>query len=241
MSNSSKSSQSLQNNRYRSIAENSINPEKTRQEAFWDNQALHTSEETIKKYEVIMKDAQENIKRAEASISEIKWKSISEQKESINKVPQMEDTNLHIKSDSSWKEEMRSWVKTITNWKWVWEYIEWEFAGEQIFTQKAAINEAKLQGKILPSLEQWWEIIKSINPNIDPNKWWQNDTSIRNILWLKLAGYRKQNGNFYGQGHFGCFWSSTFGRDIEFDKTRIYPVIDGDPECAFSVRCLKKI
>ena len=156
----------------------------------------------------------------------------------ISIVPQIEETNLYIKSDSSWKEEMKNWVKTITNWKWIWEYSEWELKWEQIFTQQAAKDVAKLQGKTLPSIEQWWQIIQGVNPNIKLDWGWQDDTSIRTALKLKLVGYLSPYGDFNYQGDYGFFWSSTAGRSVGFDKSQVFPSDDNYTEYAFSVRCL---
>ena len=78
----------------------------------------------------------------------------------------------------------------------------------------------------------------SINPNIDLNKWWQDDTSIRTVLWLELSGFRGTVGDFYYQGDFGFFWSSSKGHYVEFDAAQVYPVVDIDPSFGFSVRCI---
>lgn len=125
-------------------------------------------------------------------------------------------------------------LKAIPNWIDIFEK-DWDI----YFTQSSAIREAELQGKKIPTIEQWGEIIKSINPNINLNWGWQNDTSVRIALWLKLADFRNPYGDFYGQGDFGYFWSSTAGRDVLFGKDQVHPTVGNDSEYAFSCRCLK--
>ncbi len=126
-------------------------------------------------------------------------------------------------------------LKAEPNWKDIWEK-EWEI----YFTQKAAIREAKTQWLIVPTIEQWWQIAKSINPDIKVESSWQNDTSIREKLWFKLSGFRNAyDGKFFNQGDYGFYWSSSEGCFFKFDATQVYPVNDWNPAHGLSVRCIK--
>ena len=87
---------------------------------WWDNKnfynakkELEESSEKIASATALIEEQKSVKENALKIMAEINWKPISEQKESINTVPQLEETNLHIKSDSSWKEEMKNWVRTI--------------------------------------------------------------------------------------------------------------------------------
>lgn len=130
-------------------------------------------------------------------------------------------------------------LKAEPNWKDIWEKY-WKC----YFTQKATIRETEKQGLILPTIEEWWEIMKEINPNIDLNKWWQDDISIRTKLWLELSGYRNTDGDFYSQGSNGNYWSSTpydstDAFSLAFNSSFLYPASYYYRTNGFSVRCLK--
>ncbi|MBP8017153.1 hypothetical protein KAZ01_04045 [Candidatus Gracilibacteria bacterium] len=169
------------------------------------------------------------------------------QKESSNKVPQLENTYLHIESDSSWKEKIINGVKIKTNGKGVWEYLEdnpdgEKIKGEQIFTQQAAIEAAEKQGKKLPSKEQLGQIILAINPNVKLNGGWQDDNtvpSIREKLGIKFTGHRSPGGYFYGQGKHGGIWLSDKNTYAQFAENKFFPSYEDPSSYAFSVLCLK--
>ena len=125
-------------------------------------------------------------------------------------------------------------LKATANWIDIWEK-DWKC----YFTQAAAIRESKKQWLILPSIERWGEIIKEINSNINLNKWWKDDTSIRTTLWLELSGFRGTDGGFYNQGDFGYYWSSSEGHYVRFDATQVFLVVGYYPSFSFSARCVK--
>lgn len=190
------------------------------------------------------------------------WNILENTEELINKVPELEDSNLKIPTDNTWKKTYIYWMKAKVNPAWnVWEFLEnapnWEkIKWEQIFTYQAAIHEAKLQGKKLPTIEQWKQIIKSLNPDINLSKsmWtFQDDfMSIEKILWLKLSGFYIEGATETdgSHGEKAIFWSSTNTTFAECDL-EIYDcysvgfggnTISWDElssNVALSVRCIK--
>jgi hypothetical protein len=178
--------------------------------------------------------------KSQAIIADIKGKSVLLKE--ANDVPKIEWKMLEIKTDSSWIEEIYNWTKTITNKKWVWQYMEWDLIWKQIFTQDAAKIEAENNNMRVPTMDELIQIVKSINPNIDPNKWWQDDNtkpSIKDALRIKLAGCRNPDGFLFYHDSFGCLWSSDNGLCIGFFEDKVYPVVEVNPLCAFSVFWIK--
>jgi len=114
--------------------------------------------------------------------------------------------------------------------EWCWEN-NWNY----YFTYDRAIEEAEKQWLRLLTKDEWNDII---------NDWkWIWQWWIADKLWLQLLGNRTY-GNFYHQGSYGYYWSSTtydglhswgkyfctpWGYCSNYDKT-----------FGFSVRCVKK-
>lgn len=71
----------------------------------------------------------------------------------------------------------------------VWELCFGEFAGEQHFTFNAANRETQNAGKLVPSWDDWMEIIRTVKPDIDEDGVWKDDRSVRESFGLRLAGY----------------------------------------------------
>lgn len=186
----------------------------------------------------LLKDKDSWVKQATSMASNwVSW--IFEQKESQGTL-ELEETDFRVDS-ANWEIiDSNVWkVKVHPLWD-VWEYMEWDFKGSQKFTQESAIREATFQWKIIPNDNEWWEIMKSINPEIELNKLCQSDTSIRTKLWLELSGYRNANGDFFSQGEVGYYWSSSKNSGIRCAVTMVQFFNDSNPLCAFSVRCIKE-
>ncbi|MBP8017073.1 hypothetical protein KAZ01_03630 [Candidatus Gracilibacteria bacterium] len=167
-----------------------------------------------------------------------------EQKETQNVVPRLAKEDFKVDS-TNWKE-----IKVVVDGKKqkvkvndigdIWEYQEGEFEGKQKFTWNAAMRETQAVKKTMPDDNQWGLIMKSINPNIDLNKGWQNDTSIKEAIGAEISGCRNVvDGKFYNVGSDGYFWSSTGGHYVRFNETGVYPLSNGNPSSALSVRCLE--
>lgn len=126
----------------------------------------------------------------------------------------------------------------------VTEILEGEFAGEQHFTLVAALRETAKAGKRMPTEEEWRELIKAVNPSIDPERGWQQDVSVRETLGLKLAGSRGISSDVCSaQGAFGYYWASstpgTYGYHVGLSSTHVFPANNDGRTYGFSVRCLK--
>lgn len=116
----------------------------------------------------------------------------------------MDEKNLKVDS-SEWEEKEIGWVKVKINPEWdITEYLEWELAGEQLFTWDAAMKESEKQRKRLPFAD-------------DDNKEFQ---AIIEKVWVKefnklFPGYRHAGGSdFCLRGSTLCLWSaSSIGGD----------------------------
>jgi uncharacterized protein (TIGR02145 family) len=125
----------------------------------------------------------------------------------------------------------------------VTELLEGEFAGQQYFTWHAAMRETANAGKRMPTEQEWFEIIRMINPKIDPLGGWQEDVSVREALKLKIAGYRFFTSLEYSdQGNNGYYWTSShsgsYGYLYSISKRMIGPLHHGMSVYGFSVRCV---
>ena len=128
----------------------------------------------------------------------------------------------------------------------VLELLQGELAGEQLFTLEAALAETFKCGKLIPTRKQWNEIISGIRGDIDLEGSWQDDVSIRNVLGLRLAGYRDpSSGAVYYLGSRAFVWSSSrdgairrFGRRLPVTRDQIHPVETCSRASGYSVRCL---
>lgn len=127
----------------------------------------------------------------------------------------------------------------------VWELADGQFKGEQFFTLKAARRETKKAGKRMPTEEEWLEIIRTINPEIDEGGRWHDDSSVRQTLGLKPAGYFSSfSSDHCLVGTAGYFWSSfsskTCGNYLLVSENQIVPAGNGVRTNGFSVRCISE-
>ena len=111
------------------------------------------------------------------------------------KTLQLEDSNFWIDS-KGWKTKVEDWIKVKVNSEWdIWEFAEWEFKWEQLFTWDAAMRETEKAGKKIPTRGQWEELI-------------EQDKEF--ILNLPKVGYRNSSiAYYYYQGTYGSYWSSS--------------------------------
>ena len=111
----------------------------------------------------------------------------------------------------------------------IWEILEGEANGEQLFTWNAAMRETKKAGKRMPTDEEFSEILKS-------------KADMPNLI---LAGNRTTAGSFYDRGARADFWSSTesganaWYRCLYLSLATVYRATN-DKADGFSVRCLKE-
>lgn len=123
------------------------------------------------------------------------------------------------------------------------EILEGEFKGEQRFTQKAALDEAKDKGLEIPSNEDWKNIMYWISPEIEFSEQPQEDTRIRTMLNLKLSGASQLGAEdpIRWRGERGHCWSGTKGGYyITVTSSRIEPIRNTLGKYFNPVRCLKK-
>lgn len=162
--------------------------------------------------------------------------------------PQSALENINFRIDSTgWAEKIDAHgVRYLENPAGdITELIEGEHAGEQFFSFDAALRETSIAGKRVPTKEEWGNIIRTINPSIDPDGSWQEDVSVREALGLNLPGYYYRDSSsderFY-LGPFGSYWSSssdgTYGYLAHFSATRIIPAGLDDKLVGVLVRCL---
>lgn len=109
----------------------------------------------------------------------------------------------------------------------------WEQDGHYYFTWDSAMREAEAQGLRLPTKEEWEESLEII---------WKDQ--LFDFLKLNFAGYRGySNGQYYGQGSYGYFWSSTPDGTSAYYTTFYsgggYPATGNGRAFGFSVRCIK--
>ena len=140
---------------------------------------------------------------------------------------ELEDHNFRVNSDG-WKKitvDGKEYLEAPTGD--IWEILENDYRGEQLFTWDAAIRETKKAGKRMPTDEEFDEIT--------------ND-NIKNIVY---PGYRAANGSFSPRGDGALLWSSS-----EYSSTRawrrglrcISATVSRyyyDKTGGFSVRCVK--
>ncbi len=147
----------------------------------------------------------------------------------------MDEENLKVDS-SEWKEKEIDWIKVKINTEWdITEYLEWELAGEQLFTWDAAMRESEKQWKRLPLAD-------------DDNKEFQ---AIIEKVWVKefnklFPGCRDTDGSGFSTRGYGLFlWSASSS-----DEDDAYSIVltKGDSSSyrywngkslGFSVRCFK--
>ena len=142
----------------------------------------------------------------------------------------LEDHNFKVNSDG-WKKITVDDVEYLENPEGdIWEILENEARGEQLFTWKSAMRETEKAGKRMPTDSEFTELLKTKEDM--PN--------------LVFSGHRSTNGAFYSSGArtHTYFWSSSvsgadaWGRDLYSSGSAVYrgPYDQAD---GFSVRCIK--
>ena len=127
----------------------------------------------------------------------------------------------------------------------VTELVEGEFAGEQFFSQDAALRETAKAGKRMPTKDEWAAVFKAINPDVDPEGGWQDAPSLVGKLNLKLAGFRNGASDAHGlRSKYGFYWSSSpsgpVGYFILVSASRVRPANIALQTAGYSVRCFKE-
>ena len=106
---------------------------------------------------------------------------------------QLESQNFRISSDG-WKKITKDGKRYLVNPEGdVWELLDGECKGEQLFTYDAAMRESKKAGKVIPTDEQLSELLKV-------------KEDLKNTTF---PGYRYTDGNYYNLGWYLYLWSST--------------------------------
>ncbi len=141
---------------------------------------------------------------------------------------ELEDHNFKVNSDG-WKKITVADVEYLENPEGdIWEILENEARGEQLFTWKSAMRETEKAGKRMPTDSEFTELLKTKEDM--PN--------------LVFSGYRSTNGAFINSGTHTLFWSSSVSgadawtRRLNSSNSTVhrYPY---DQAYGFSVRCLK--
>ena len=159
----------------------------------------------------------------------------------------LEAENFRIDSSGwrEWRTPNGVYVKVSPNGA-IFEILDGELAGEQLFSLEAALEETYKCGKLIPTRKQWNAIIAEIRGDLEMEGGWQNDDSVRTALDLKLAGYREPaSGAVYYLGSRAFLWSSSrdasfryFGRRLSVTYEQIQPVHTCLRNAGYSVRCL---
>ena len=141
---------------------------------------------------------------------------------------QLEDNNFKVDSDG-WKKITVDGEEYLENKeKDIWEILDKEARGEQLFTFKAMKRETEKAGKRVPTNEEFDEILKEKD----------------DIPNLVLSGYRSTDGTFNYLGTDAYFWSSSeagtsaWRRNLGYTGSTVNRGAD-DQALGFSVRCLK--
>ena len=146
-----------------------------------------------------------------------------------SKQSEFEDHNFRVNSDN-WKKIIVDGGEYLENpEKDIWEILNEEARGEQLFTFKAMQRETKKAGKTVPTDEQFTELLKEKEDM--PN--------------LVLAGFRNTNGSFHYLSSNGNLWSSSessvsnaWNRYLYSSNTTVYRHAY-NKAYGFSVRCIK--
>jgi len=142
---------------------------------------------------------------------------------------ELEDYNFKVNSDG--------WKKITVNEKEylenptadIWEILDGEESGEQLFTFNSAKRETKKAGERIPTDEEFRRFVKSRG-------------DIKN---LKFAGFRYTDGSFSLQGANAYLWSASEDSATDgwvrglYSGTATVNRYSGTKANAFSVRCLK--
>ncbi len=138
----------------------------------------------------------------------------------------LEDNNFKVSSEG-WK---RVGDVLENPGRDIWEIINGECGGEQLFTWNSAMRETKKAGKRMPTDEEFTELLKTKEDM--PN--------------LILAGYRSTDGSFSYRLTSAHLWSSSqyavsyaWGRDLDSGNSTVNRGY-GSKAYGFSARCLKE-
>lgn len=152
---------------------------------------------------------------------------LAEAEKEQNKL-QLEDYNLKPLSTDGWIMYEGKLTKLINSYPVAWEVIMEDGSKEYLFTWQEAIDEAKMQGKRLPTDEEFTELLKT-------------KYDLHNIVY---PGYRNTNGSFYYRSTNLFLWSSTesstsaFDRGLDSGNATVYRLAN-DKLNGFSARCIK--
>ena len=109
----------------------------------------------------------------------------------------------------------------------IWELLDEEYRGEQLFTWDSAMRETKKAGERIPTDEEFKKLEK------------------KDFGKINYTGNRYINGFFLNRGTYTFLWSSTselganaWRRDLHSSNSTVYRST-GDKENGFSVRCVK--
>jgi hypothetical protein len=142
----------------------------------------------------------------------------------MKKTKQLENTNFKV-SSADWK-KVEDFLVNPTND--VWEILEGEYKGEQLFTWDSAIRETKKADKKIPDKDELEMLLK-------------RDEYFKT---MPLVGYRyNSDDTLGGQGTGGFYWASTIsGTDayyLDFYSLSVGSANTCNRAYGFSVRCLK--
>jgi hypothetical protein len=149
---------------------------------------------------------------------------------------ELEDNNFRVNSDG-WEKITVDGIKYLQSpTKDIWELLEGEYSGEQIFTWEAAIRETKKAGKRMPTDEEWTELFGD-----DDHENFKKENFPNPVC----CGFRDTNGIYYGLGSSLFLWSSTessstsaWRRAIYLTYSTVYRDVNTKTN-GFSVRCLR--
>ena len=142
---------------------------------------------------------------------------------------ELEEENFKINSDG-WKKITVDDEEYLENpEKDIWELLDGECRGEQLFTYDSAMRETKKAGKVIPSNEQLSELLKT-------------PEDLKNVVF---PGFRTTYGSYYNQGFNLYLWSSSESsssdawlRYFYYSRSVVYRTTNSKG-IGFSVRCLK--
>ena len=153
-----------------------------------------------------------------------KISELLDQYECPNSISKLEDHNFKVDS-TGWKKIVVDGNAYLeNNKKDIWEILDGECVGEQLFTQTSALRETKKAGKRMPTDEEFNDILKSKD-------------DMPNIVY---AGYRGTDGSFRNRSVLADWWSSSSTLDRALDCTESrFDRSSPSAAYGFSVRCLK--
>lgn len=165
------------------------------------------------------------LKKLDEIISLLQEKEIVE----VKKPLELEDHNFKINSDGWEKITVDGKMYLQNKQNDVWEFLEGECKGEQLFTYDAAIRETNKVNKVIPTDEQL-------------NKFLIKE-DLKNITY---SGYRYTDSSFYNLGSNLYLWSSSssgssnaWHRNLHSSYSTVNRY-ENPRAYGFSVRCLKK-